>query len=59
MAIQVTGVHKSYGRGARKTEVLRDFNMTIPKGHIYGLLGRLIRLTSPYRVWLPRFCTFK
>ena len=50
MAIQVTGVHKSYGRGARKTEVLRDFNMTIPKGHIYGLLGRLICLTSPYRV---------
>ena len=42
MAIQVAGVHKSYGRGARKTEVLRNFNMTIPKGHIYGLLGKII-----------------
>ena len=40
MAIQVVRAHKSYGRGARKTEVLRNFNMTIPKGHIYGLLGR-------------------
>ena len=40
MAIQVVRAHKSYGRGARKTEVLRNFNMTIPKGHIYGLQGR-------------------
>ena len=40
MAIQVSGVHKSYGRGSRKVEVLRNFNMTIPKGYIYGLLGR-------------------
>ena len=46
MAIQVAGVHKSYGRGARKTEVLRNFNMTIPKGHIYGLLGKLDTLTE-------------
>ena len=41
MAIQVAGVHKSYGRGSRKVEVLRNFNMTIPRGHIYGLLGEL------------------
>ena len=41
MAIQVAGVHKSYGRGSRKVEVLRNFNMTIPRGHIYGLLGKL------------------
>ena len=40
MAIQVSGVHKSYGRGSRKVEVLRNFNMTIPKGYIYGLLGK-------------------
>ena len=39
-AIQVAGVHKSYGRGARKVEVLKNFCMSIPRGHIYGLLGK-------------------
>ena len=41
MAIQVSGVHKSYGSRSRKVEVLRNFNMTIPKGYIYGLLGKI------------------
>ena len=57
MAIQVAGVHKSYGRGARKTEVLRNFNMTIPKGHIYGLLGKLdtlIESDAGFKVALRR-----
>ena len=39
MAIQISGVHKSYGRGSRRTEVLRGLDMHIPRGHIYGLLG--------------------
>eukprot|EP00090_Calanus_glacialis_P013108 TRINITY_DN21732_c0_g1_i1.p1 TRINITY_DN21732_c0_g1~~TRINITY_DN21732_c0_g1_i1.p1 ORF type:complete len:794 (-),score=171.87 TRINITY_DN21732_c0_g1_i1:630-3011(-) len=39
MAIEISDVYKSYGRGSRKTDVLRDFQMNIPRGHIYGLLG--------------------
>ena len=41
MAISVSGVYKSYGRGGRKVDVLRDLEMNIPRGHIYGLLGML------------------
>ena len=41
MALQVSGVFKSYGRGSRKVDVLRDFCMNIPRGHIYGLLGEM------------------
>lgn len=40
MAIEISDVHKSYGRGARKADVLIDFQMNIPKGHIYALLGK-------------------
>ena len=42
MAIEISDVYKSYGRGSRKTDVLRDFQMNIPRGHIYGLLGKTI-----------------
>jgi len=39
MAIEISQAYKSYGRGGRKVDVLRDFQMSIPKGNIYGLLG--------------------
>ena len=39
--IQVTGAFKSYGWGSRKNYVLRDFNMNVPRGYIYGLLGEI------------------
>ena len=51
MAIQVSGVFKSYGRGSRKVDVLRDFCMNIPRGHIYGLLGeRKLKTCSSHSV---------
>ena len=40
LAICVRGADKSYGRGSKRTRVLADFNMSVPKGNIYGLLGK-------------------
>lgn len=34
-AIQITGLQKSYG----DTHVLTDFNLSVPKGNIFGLIG--------------------
>ena len=63
MALQVSGVFKSYGRGSKKVDVLRDFCMNIPRGHIYGLLGEMSKTECcghlfvyfdpfPYLTWL-------
>ena len=40
LALEITNVHKSFGRGKRKVEVLTDLSLEIPRGNIYGLLGR-------------------
>ena len=47
MAIEISHVCKSYGRGGRKADVLKDFQMNIPRGHIYGLLGQYHAQLSP------------
>jgi len=39
IAITVTEAFKSYGRGAKKCQVMKNFHMTVQKGSIYGLLG--------------------
>ena len=41
MAISLTDAYKSYGRGKKKVEVLRNLKMNVRKGSIYGLLGEL------------------
>eukprot|EP00096_Caligus_rogercresseyi_P014658 TRINITY_DN7173_c0_g1_i1.p1 TRINITY_DN7173_c0_g1~~TRINITY_DN7173_c0_g1_i1.p1 ORF type:complete len:745 (+),score=193.02 TRINITY_DN7173_c0_g1_i1:231-2465(+) len=38
-AIWIRDVHKQYGWGRKKVNVLVNLDMTIPKGVIYGLLG--------------------
>nr|AHK05673.1 ATP-binding cassette transporter sub-family H 55580 [Tigriopus japonicus] len=38
-AIAIKSAYKHYGRGDKRLDVLRDLNMTVPKGAIYGLLG--------------------
>lgn len=43
-ALEVSHLHKSYGRGKKRVEVLRDLNMIIPRGNIYGLLGEALRI---------------
>ena len=50
MTIQVSGAFKSYGWGSRKNYVLRDFNMKVPRGYIYGLLGEIwiVAITMKY-----------
>ncbi len=39
-AIQVDGVHKTYGRGSRAVHALCGVSIAVPRGEIYGLLGR-------------------
>ena len=46
LALEITNVHKSFGRGKRKVEVLRDLRLEIPRGNIYGLLGRQNSITK-------------
>ena len=43
LAIEVTNICKSYGRGSKKTHALKNFSMSLPKGKIYGLLGKYFK----------------
>ena len=38
-AISLARLHRGYGSGRGRVDVLRDFRMTIEEGSIYGLLG--------------------
>lgn len=38
-AIWGQGINKHYGRGKKRLQVLRDLNIAVPRGSIYGLLG--------------------
>ena len=39
-AIKLESTYKTYGSGKSKTQVLIGLNMEVPKGQIYGLLGK-------------------
>ena len=39
-AIKLESTYKTYGSGESKTQVLIGLNMEVPKGQIYGLLGK-------------------
>ena len=39
LAIQVRGGYKTFGCGSRRVHVMKNFNMSVPRGNIYGLLG--------------------
>jgi hypothetical protein len=41
LAIQVRGGYKTFGCGSRRVHVMKNFNMSVPRGNIYGLLGML------------------
>jgi hypothetical protein len=40
VAIRLDSAYKSYGRGKTKLPVLIGLNMEVPRGQIYGLLGK-------------------
>jgi hypothetical protein len=42
LAIEVRGGYKSFGCGSRRVHVMKNFNMSVPRGNIYGLLGKLL-----------------
>ena len=44
LAIQVRAGYKSFGRDSRRVHVMKNFNMSVPRGNIYGLLGKPARL---------------
>ena len=42
LAIEVRGGYKSFGKDSRRVNVMKNFNMSVPRGNIYGLLGRMV-----------------
>jgi ABC-type glutathione transport system ATPase component len=40
LAIEVRAGYKSFGRDSRRVHVMKNFNMSVPRGNIYGLLGK-------------------
>jgi hypothetical protein len=42
LAIEVRAGYKSFGRDSRRVHVMKNFNMSVPRGNIYGLLGTSI-----------------
>ncbi|MBC8437889.1 MAG: ATP-binding cassette domain-containing protein, partial [Euryarchaeota archaeon] len=39
MAIQITNLNRGFGSGKKRNHVLKDLNMSVNEGTIYGLLG--------------------
>ncbi len=39
IAIDIRGLSKTYGRRSRKVHALRDLNLSVPLGRIFGLVG--------------------
>ena len=44
LAIQLKSAYKHYGSGKNRLPVLIGLNMNVPKGQIYGLLGKISTL---------------
>ena len=39
LAIEVRGLGKGYGRGSRRVQALRDLQLSVPRGAVFGLVG--------------------
>ena len=50
------GGYKSFGKDSRRVNVMKNFNMSVPRGNIYGLLGRMVGIEGGQNqfISLPR-----
>ncbi len=39
LAIEVRGLGKGYGRGSRRVQALRELELSVPRGAVFGLVG--------------------